>query len=109
MRSLDVGILPICNNEKLLGTVTDRDLAVRAIAEGGDPNKVKVKTCAALFRSPEKRPRLRDGRAAPIEGEPSMRVRQSQTSSMVAAWPEEIAKRPSRVSSGAANASASAT
>jgi len=34
MRDLNVGFLPICDgNKKVLGTVTDRDLAVRVLAE----------------------------------------------------------------------------
>ena len=37
MRDLDVGSLPICgNDEKLHGMLTDRDIVVRCIAEGGD-------------------------------------------------------------------------
>ena len=38
MRDLDVGALPICGNDnRLKGMVTDRDIVVRVIAEGGDP------------------------------------------------------------------------
>jgi CBS domain-containing protein len=38
MASLDVGALPICGDDKRLkGMVTDRDIVVRCIAEGGDP------------------------------------------------------------------------
>jgi len=36
MKSLDVGFLPICKNNKLVGTVTDRDIVIRAIADGKD-------------------------------------------------------------------------
>jgi CBS domain-containing protein len=37
MRDLDVGSLPICgNDEKLHGMLTDRDIVVRCIAEGGN-------------------------------------------------------------------------
>lgn len=37
MRDLDVGALPICNDDdRLAGMVTDRDIAVRAVAEGVD-------------------------------------------------------------------------
>jgi len=37
MRDLDVGSLPICgNDEKLHGMLTDRDIVVRCVAEGGD-------------------------------------------------------------------------
>ncbi|WP_109210921.1 MULTISPECIES: CBS domain-containing protein [Microbacterium] len=39
MASLDVGALPICGEDKRLkGMLTDRDIVVRCIAEGGDPS-----------------------------------------------------------------------
>ena len=34
MRDGDIGVMPIVENEKLVGIVTDRDIVVRAIAEG---------------------------------------------------------------------------
>ncbi len=34
MRDEDIGCLPIGENDRLVGMVTDRDLAVRAVAEG---------------------------------------------------------------------------
>lgn len=38
MRDLDVGSLPICGqDDKLHGMITDRDIVVRCLAEGGDP------------------------------------------------------------------------
>ena len=37
MADLKVGSLPVCDGEELVGTVTDRDIAVRAVASGGDP------------------------------------------------------------------------
>jgi len=43
MRSLDVGMLPVCENDRLIGSVTDRDITVRAIAEGFDPRATKVR------------------------------------------------------------------
>lgn len=36
MREGDMGVLPVVENEKLIGIVTDRDIVVRAIAEGRD-------------------------------------------------------------------------
>ena len=38
----DVGALPMCDNGKLVGMLTDRDIVVRGIAEGLDPKKTKV-------------------------------------------------------------------
>lgn len=38
LRDLDVGSMPICgDDERLQGMLTDRDIVVRAIAEGLDP------------------------------------------------------------------------
>ena len=42
MRSMDVGALPVCDGRRLLGMVTDRDLAIRVLAEGRDPNATPV-------------------------------------------------------------------
>lgn len=44
MRDLDVGPLPVCgDNDRLVGMVTDRDITVRAVAEGWDPNTRHVR------------------------------------------------------------------
>jgi CBS domain-containing protein len=41
MRDLGVGALPICgDDDRLNGILTDRDIVVRCIAEGGDPAEV---------------------------------------------------------------------
>jgi CBS domain-containing protein len=37
MRQLDVGSLPVCENERLVGMLTDRDITVRCVSEGFDP------------------------------------------------------------------------
>ena len=43
MRDLGVGALPICGDDnRLKGMITDRDIAVKVIAEGQDPTAVKV-------------------------------------------------------------------
>ena len=42
MRELDVGMLPIRNDDRLVGMLTDRDITIRATAEGRDPKKTKV-------------------------------------------------------------------
>jgi CBS domain-containing protein len=45
MRDLDVGALPICGeDERLKGMITDRDIVVKCIAEGGDPTLTKVES-----------------------------------------------------------------
>lgn len=43
MGSGDYGFLPVGENDRLIGAVTDRDIVVRAAAKGKDPNKTKVK------------------------------------------------------------------
>nr|MBA2298422.1 CBS domain-containing protein [Actinomycetota bacterium] len=37
MKSENVGSLPILENDRLVGVITDRDLALRVLAEGKDP------------------------------------------------------------------------
>ncbi|TML40726.1 MAG: CBS domain-containing protein, partial [Actinobacteria bacterium] len=37
MRDEDVGLAPIVEGNRLVGTVTDRDIAIRVVAEGKDP------------------------------------------------------------------------
>jgi CBS domain-containing protein len=45
MRDLDIGSLPVCDGRRLLGMITDRDITVRATAEGRDPNTTEVRDC----------------------------------------------------------------
>src|SRR5437667_9427658 len=42
MRGEDAGIAPIVDGERLVGVVTDRDIAVRVVAAGRDPEATKV-------------------------------------------------------------------
>ena len=42
MKNLDVGLMPICDGDRLQGMLTDRDITIRATADGRDPNKTKV-------------------------------------------------------------------
>jgi CBS domain-containing protein len=42
MKVLDVGLIPVCAGERLQGILTDRDIAIRATANGRDPNKTRV-------------------------------------------------------------------
>jgi CBS domain-containing protein len=42
MRSLNVGSLPVCEGDRPIGIVTDRDIVVRAIADGRDPRTGRV-------------------------------------------------------------------
>lgn len=38
MRDGDTGFLPVGENDRLIGTVTDRDIVIRGLAEGRDGN-----------------------------------------------------------------------
>jgi CBS domain-containing protein len=38
MRDYDIGFLPVCDGESLMGALTDRDIAIRALAGGMDIN-----------------------------------------------------------------------
>src|SRR5688500_13063403 len=43
MKKLDVGALPICgDNDRLAGIITDRDITIRAIADGCEPGQTCV-------------------------------------------------------------------
>ncbi|MGE5409585.1 MAG: CBS domain-containing protein [Clostridiales bacterium] len=43
MKTLDCGILPVYENDRLIGMITDRDIAIRSTAEGKDPKIDKVR------------------------------------------------------------------
>jgi CBS domain-containing protein len=43
MNERDVGMLPVCEDNQVIGIVTDRDITIRAIAEGLDPNETQVR------------------------------------------------------------------
>jgi CBS domain-containing protein len=47
MRDEDVGLIPIVESDRLVGTVTDRDIAVRLVAEGKSPDKTQVADIAS--------------------------------------------------------------
>jgi CBS domain-containing protein len=43
MRDGNFGLLPVGENDRLVGTITDRDITVRAVAEGKDPGTTPVR------------------------------------------------------------------
>jgi CBS domain-containing protein len=43
MLSLDCGFIPVGEDDRLIGAITDRDITIRATAKGKDPNKTQVK------------------------------------------------------------------
>jgi CBS domain-containing protein len=48
MRDEDVGIAPIVEGDRLVGVLTDRDIAVRVVAERRDPEQAKVSELMSL-------------------------------------------------------------
>ncbi|MBX2988021.1 MAG: CBS domain-containing protein [Bdellovibrionaceae bacterium] len=42
MKTLDVGAIPVTDGKKLLGLLTDRDIALKVVAEGRDADETKV-------------------------------------------------------------------
>jgi CBS domain-containing protein len=47
MKQEDVGSVPIVDGDRLVGTLTDRDIVVRVIAEGRDAQSTKVRDVAS--------------------------------------------------------------
>jgi CBS domain-containing protein len=47
MRDEDAGAVPIAEGDRLVGVVTDRDIAIRVVAEGKDPSSTKVEDVAS--------------------------------------------------------------
>lgn len=43
MRDLNVGPMPVCDNNRLAGMLTDRDIVLSAVAEGKDPRTTHVR------------------------------------------------------------------
>jgi CBS domain-containing protein len=43
MSDYNIGGIPVCENERLLGMVTDRDITVRAVARGKTPSGCQVR------------------------------------------------------------------
>jgi CBS domain-containing protein len=47
MRELDIGDVVVYDGERVCGIVTDRDITVRAVADGKDPNTVQLRDVAS--------------------------------------------------------------
>jgi CBS domain-containing protein len=43
MRAGDFGALPIAENDRLVGMITDRDITIRGTADGKDPQKARAR------------------------------------------------------------------
>ena len=44
MKDLNIGSLPVCNENGIIGIVTDRDIVVRNVAQNKSPNDVSVES-----------------------------------------------------------------
>jgi CBS domain-containing protein len=47
MRDKDVGLLPVTEGGRLVGTITDRDITIRVVAESKDPQSTTVRDVAS--------------------------------------------------------------
>jgi CBS domain-containing protein len=47
MKEEDVGLAPIVEGDRLIGTLTDRDIATRVVAEGRDPEATTAREVAS--------------------------------------------------------------
>ena len=44
MKQIDVGSIPVCEGDRMIGIITDRDIAIRLVAAGRDAN-TRVSDC----------------------------------------------------------------
>ena len=47
MKQEDAGVVPVTEDGRLIGMVTDRDIAIRVVAEGKDPQSTTVREVAS--------------------------------------------------------------
>jgi len=52
MKQEDAGVVPVTENGRLTGMVTDRDIAIRVVAEGKDPKSTTVREVHRRISSP---------------------------------------------------------
>lgn len=45
MSTFNIGMLPVCENDRLIGVITDRDIVIRAVAPGLDPAQTTTRRC----------------------------------------------------------------
>ncbi len=45
MEALGVGLLPVCDSQRLVGAITDRDIVIRGVAAGMSPVEHQVHEC----------------------------------------------------------------
>jgi CBS domain-containing protein len=47
MRDEDAGLIPIVDGDRLMGVITDRDIALRVVADGRDASSMRVEEIAS--------------------------------------------------------------
>jgi CBS domain-containing protein len=50
MKQFDVGSIPVCDSEKLVGIITDRDITLNCVASGANANQQKI--CDVMTSNP---------------------------------------------------------
>ncbi len=45
MRDIECGSVPVCENDKVVGIITDRDIVINVVADGKDSNSVHCHDC----------------------------------------------------------------
>lgn len=56
MKQYNCGSIPVCTDDKIIGIITDRDIAVRSVASGDDVTEKRVgdvMTDSIVFASPD--------------------------------------------------------
>ncbi|WP_235026078.1 CBS domain-containing protein [Caballeronia arationis] len=48
LRKDNIGCLPVCQDGRLLGMITDRDIAMRSVADNRDPNHMRVRDAMSV-------------------------------------------------------------
>ncbi len=43
MKAVNIGALPVCENDRIIGMLTDRDIVIRGVAAGMDPVQATVR------------------------------------------------------------------
>jgi CBS domain-containing protein len=51
MQERDIGFLPVCDGERLIGTLSDRDITIRAVSAGHAPDPLRSGTLPRRRRS----------------------------------------------------------
>ncbi len=45
MKALSIGSLPVCERDRIVGVLTDRDIVIRGVVEGMNPAEATVRRC----------------------------------------------------------------